>query len=181
MTLLYMDEDYHTPLSKGDLPLSAPGVAGGGRRNNQDKASFELVPLSLVAKSFVYDLTPAGLTTKVMLGLVGQFQASGDIKYLDMALQHGNTYWIDCAKGFAFGRIKYDEWNWASGMKWSVPLGCIGRHALAVLTGEDIDVESNIHHIGLIMCNIVMLKTFTNTFPDGNDLPAIGLIPIVYK
>lgn len=163
-----------------EAPVLDINLGGTGRRDNSDKPSFELVPLTLVADSFLYaELSASGKLAQEMLHSLGQFQASGETWHLDTALHIGNHYWNECAQGFAFGKIKYDEWNWAGGMKWSVPLACAARHALAVLKGEDMDVDSKVHHIGLIMCNVVMLKTFTSTYPAGNDLPKTGLLPIL--
>lgn len=71
---------------------------------------------------------------------------------------------------------KSGNWNWVKGMNWSVPIGCIGRHSLKVLAkNELIDEESGLSHIGHIMCNLVMLKAFSNGYEEGNDLPPENL------
>ena len=75
----------------------------------------------------------------------------------------------DCAKVFDYGRRKYADWNWAKGMAWSVPLGCILRHLAAWQRGEDTDAESGLPHLGHIMCNLVMLSTYDRTFREGDD------------
>lgn len=63
------------------------------------------------------------------------------------------------------------EWNWAKGMNWSIPLGCIGRHFRAIMRGEYIDQDSKLPHRGHIMCNIVMLQTYADIYPDGDNRP----------
>lgn len=78
---------------------------------------------------------------------------------------------IDCARVFDYGRRKYAAWNWAKGMDWSVPYGCLLRHMAAWFDGEDNDPESGLPHIGHAMCNLVMLATFTRTFREGDDRP----------
>ena len=75
----------------------------------------------------------------------------------------------DCARVFDYGRKKYAEWNWAKGQAWSAPLGCLLRHLAAWQRGEDNDPESGLPHLGHAMCNLVMLSTFAQTYPEGDD------------
>jgi hypothetical protein len=78
---------------------------------------------------------------------------------------------IECARVFDYGRKKYAAWNWAKGMDWSVPYGCLLRHMAAWFDGEDSDPESGLPHLGHAMCNLVMLSTFARTFREGDDRP----------
>lgn len=77
----------------------------------------------------------------------------------------------DCARVFDYGRRKYAAWNWAKGMAWMVPFGCLLRHLHAWARGEDNDPESGLPHLGHAMCNLVMLCTFARTYPEGDDRP----------
>lgn len=77
----------------------------------------------------------------------------------------------DCARVFDYGRRKYAAWNWAKGMAWMVPFGCLLRHLFAWARGEDNDPESGLPHLGHAMCNLVMLSTFARTYPEGDDRP----------
>lgn len=77
----------------------------------------------------------------------------------------------DCARVFDYGRRKYAAWNWAKGMAWMVPFGCLLRHLYAWARGEDNDPESSLPHLGHAMCNLVMLSTFARTYPEGDDRP----------
>lgn len=77
----------------------------------------------------------------------------------------------DCARVFDYGRRKYAAWNWAKGMAWMVPFGCLLRHLYAWARGEDNDPESGLPHLGHAMCNLVMLCTFAHTYPEGDDRP----------
>ena len=79
---------------------------------------------------------------------------------------------IECARVFDYGRNKYAAWNWAKGMDWSVPYGCLLRHMAAWFDGEDNDPESGLPHLGHAMCNLVMLSTFARTYREGDDRPA---------
>ena len=47
----------------------------------------------------------------------------------------------------------------------------IARHIRAMLRGEYTDPESNLPHIGHVLCNIVMLLVYIETFPEGDDRP----------
>lgn len=71
---------------------------------------------------------------------------------------------------FGYGAKKYASWNWAKGMPWSSVVGCMMRHLAAIQRGEDLDPESGLPHIGHLMCNALMLATFRETYPEGNDL-----------
>jgi hypothetical protein len=75
------------------------------------------------------------------------------------------------ARVWDYGRRKYAEWNWAKGMPWSVPMGCILRHLSAWQRGEDIDPESGLPHLDHISCNVRMLQLYARTYPDGDDRP----------
>ena len=77
-----------------------------------------------------------------------------------------------CAKVFEYGKRKYAAWNWAKGMQWSIPIACALRHAHALYYNrEENDPESDLPHIGHILCNLVMLRHFRSMYPEGNDLP----------
>ena len=71
--------------------------------------------------------------------------------------------------GWRFGN---PGWNWAKGMRWSVPLGCMQRHMAAIQAGELLDPESGLPHVGHLLCNALMLSHFMMHFPELNDLPA---------
>lgn len=75
------------------------------------------------------------------------------------------------ARVWAYGAKKYAAWNWAKGMPWSVPLGCLLRHLSAFQRGEDIDPESGLPHLDHIACNVRMLKLFSLNYPEGDDRP----------
>lgn len=84
----------------------------------------------------------------------------------------------DAARVFEYGAQKYAPWNWAKGMAWSVPIGCMMRHLMAIQRGEEIDPESGLPHIGHLMCNALMLATFRHTYPEGNDYGSRHLTPV---
>lgn len=161
---------------------------GTGARYNNGKPDFSLLPLTMVAEYYdeLYDdgtetiPRPAALD---VLYVLGAYQETHDPEYLGFAFALlGDDAWANGANVFSYGKIKYKEWNWARGMPWSVPLACAARHCVDILEGADIDEEkdgvpgSGLPHEGHIMCNLVMLKQFHRTYPEGNDLPTIGLL-----
>ncbi|MDE2103240.1 MAG: hypothetical protein KGL39_38695 [Patescibacteria group bacterium] len=77
----------------------------------------------------------------------------------------------DEARVWDYGRRKYASWNWAKGMAWSVPLGCILRHLAAWQRGEDLDPESGLPHLAHISCNLRMLTLYAKTYQAGDDRP----------
>lgn len=81
----------------------------------------------------------------------------------------------DCADVFEHGMKKYSAWNWAKGMPWSVPYGCMLRHLEAWYRGEDFDSESKLPHLGHVMCNLIMLSHYAHYYKEGDDRPPIEL------
>jgi len=79
---------------------------------------------------------------------------------------------IGCARVFMGGKLKYAEWNWSKGMKWSSCFDCTCRHLFKWwFLGEDIDTESGEHHLDHVLCNIFMLKHYTKAYTAGDDRP----------
>lgn len=73
---------------------------------------------------------------------------------------------------FMYGAKKYDDWNWAKGMKWSVPFACMMRHSFRFFfLGERNDKESGYSHLAHIGCNLLMLMHYEKFFPEGDDRP----------
>jgi hypothetical protein len=148
---------------------------GSGARYNSGKPNLALIPVQLIARSHTFDAVVHNLDVKQALAALGLFQTECNVRHLDYALALMRPYWRDCAKVFEYGQRKYAAWNWAKGMPWSATLACAARHALAILEGEELDPESGERHHGHFMCNLVMLRTFVDTYPEGNDLPPAHL------
>jgi len=70
-----------------------------------------------------------------------------------------------------YGAEKYAAFNWAKGMKWSIPLACISRHMQAILRGEELDEESGHPHWGHVVCNLLMLEHYGKFYREGDDRP----------
>jgi len=58
------------------------------------------------------------------------------------------------------GAEKYDEWNWAKGIKYSRILGAIKRHLNAWAGGEELDDDSGLPHVDHALCELMFLSHF---------------------
>ena len=161
-------------------------VKGSGARFNNGKPAMELLPLRVVAKVFEEaeikrcvkqnkEYTP---TPEIeSLFYLADFQEGNDDAIFSAIEVLGDLQETldECASVFDYGKRKYAEWNWAKGMKWSIPLACATRHLKAMIKGEWIDpVEekgSGLPHRGHVMCNLMMLGTYINTYREGDDRP----------
>jgi len=83
--------------------------------------------------------------------------------------------WDNCGRVFDYGRTKYAEWNWAKGMPWSAVISSCEHHLRAMFLGEVTDPESGLPHSGHAMCNLIMLWTYCETYPEGDDRPPAEL------
>lgn len=158
-------------MSVGDINSVERGT---GARLNSGKPDVSLIPLTVLAQFYRH----AYGDSDAAKGLyeVGLFQEGGDTVHLNNALMFFGFNIKDCCEVFTYGKQKYAEWNWAKGMAWSIPLSCIGRHVTQIMDyNEELDQESGLPHIGHIHCNIIMLLTFSNNYPEGDDRP-IGIL-----
>ena len=142
----------------GDLDSTKPGT---GARFNADKAKMQYVPMRVVAAT----------EGSVLLHTVADFEEGDDWAIYGPLQAFTRKDWEDICAVFDYGAKKYAEWNWAKGMKWSIPLACIKRHALAIGNGEVNDPESGLPHRAHIGCNIVMLAHFVQRYPKLDDRP----------
>jgi len=67
------------------------------------------------------------------------------------------------------GAEKYDDNNWRRGMKWSTVQGCLFRHLMKWIDGEDIDDESGLNHMDHVMANVAFLVEYIERYPEGDD------------
>lgn len=58
---------------------------------------------------------------------------------------------------FTYGALKYDDWNWAKGMRRGRILAALLRHVAAYSVGEEYDAESGLPHSWHMGCCVLML------------------------
>lgn len=152
----------------GDVTSDA---RGSGARFNSGKPPVELIPVWIIAGYEWVNVNQVDAPEAWhVINMLGKWQ----LKHcsIDEVLWEMDASWsTDAARVFDYGRKKYAEWNWAKGMKWSVPLACAVRHCLAILRGEENDPESGLPHRGHVACNIVMLAQYESSYPEGDDRP----------
>jgi hypothetical protein len=70
------------------------------------------------------------------------------------------------------GKVKYVEWNWAKGMNWSTTVDCFLRHFIKWwYLGEDSDRETGEHHVDYMLCNLLFLRCYIESYKEGDDRP----------
>lgn len=67
------------------------------------------------------------------------------------------------------GARKYADRNWEKGMNWSRPYGAILRHVWAWWQGEDLDLETNEHHLAHAICECMFALAFALRKMDKFD------------
>ena len=79
----------------------------------------------------------------------------------------------ELAEHYGKGAEKYSDWNWLQGGSTNVCFGAMLRHISAWQQGEDIDPETNTHHMAAIAWNAVALLHGFRTGVDRDDRPKI--------
>lgn len=148
----------------GDVNSSAPG---SGARYNDGKVQLDLVPASFWELAFIDAALPELRHAANFIKQVQTYSRECDVPpRFDFSIDD-----LECAaRVFEYGTKKYAAWNWAKGMKWSIPIGCAFRHMVAIALGEESDPESGELHWGHVMCNLIMLQHFMRYYPEGDDV-----------
>lgn len=61
---------------------------------------------------------------------------------------------------YTMGAKKYDDFNWARGMRWGRVFAAAMRHAWAWARGEDLDPESGLPHLAHAAWSLITLLEF---------------------
>lgn len=144
---------------------------GSGARKSSGKVPYDLLPLKVVLDRIKLNDDDMD----AVLSCMALWQAGNDASLEDaldvLCVDDDLTDFAGACRVLEYGQKKYKAWNWAKGMPWSVPLGCIVRHCLAVEEGVERDEESGQRHTDHVICNLLMLLTYRDTYPEGDDRP----------
>jgi hypothetical protein len=67
----------------------------------------------------------------------------------------------EVAKVYTYGCQKYDDENWRKGLTWKKNvIGPLKRHLQKWLAGEEIDDESNCHHLAMVIWQCICLMEY---------------------
>lgn len=76
------------------------------------------------------------------------------------------------AEHYGKGAAKYGEdRNWEKGYAWSLSFGALMRHAWAFWNREDIDPDTQSHHMAAVVFHALALMQFGETHPGKDDRP----------
>lgn len=84
---------------------------------------------------------------------------------------------------YTLGSRKYDDWNWAKGLKYSRVLAALLRHLFKWTMGETYDQQDGQHHLSsVVWCGLTLLHYDLNKerYKDFDDR-RIGLWKEVWK
>jgi len=78
---------------------------------------------------------------------------------------------LQVAKILGYGAKKYNDYNYlqGDGLPHSKPFGATLRHMFAYWDGEDLDKESNAHHLDHAITELLMLKDEINRGKGKDD------------
>jgi len=142
---------------------------GSGARKSAGKAQLDLIPIRYWLGAWDFYLVSEERTFMQELASwqerhTSAYELMGLFSYKELA---------GAAKVLAFGAKKYKAWNWAKGMPWSVPTGCILRHMQAIVDDELLDAESGEEHWMHVVCNVMMLAWYEVHYSEGDDRPPV--------
>lgn len=67
------------------------------------------------------------------------------------------------------GARKYAPGNWKKGMPVTEIYDSLQRHLVSFISGEDLDEESKLKHLGHAMCNLMFLEFMMREKPELDD------------
>ena len=169
-------------LGAGDLESKEKG---SGARFNAGKIPYEYLPLTTLLRFLerekihcIFEASP-----RILLEILAQWQRRDvDIDNVLCAAiaGYGLESFADAAHVFKHVTERpinpYPTWNFAKGMKWSIPFGCAVRHTLREIAGHTHDEETGLPERGHTLCNLIMLLHYQTHYPEGDDRAEAGLL-----
>ena|SRR5271165_3356360 len=83
----------------------------------------------------------------------GKKDAIGDPEKPRLSLIPKEALW-ELGKALTYGEKHYGTHNWRKGIKISYLMDAAFRHGNQFLSGENIDPQSGVHHLGCMLANI---------------------------
>jgi len=153
-------------MSVGDVNSNEKG---SGARYNDGKVPLDFIPIENWCRYWEANYNLEAYDRRIVHALIEWQQR--ELLAQDVLAKIHIKDLHEAARVFEFGSKKYAAWNWAKGMSWEIPLGCIMRHFEAIWSGAPTDPESGLSHWGHIVCNIIMLAHFEDYFQEGDTRP----------
>lgn len=75
----------------------------------------------------------------------------------------------EVARHYGVGAAKYEDHNWRRGYAWSLSFAALQRHAWAFWGGEDLDEETQTHHLAAVCFHAMALMTWGFEHPELDD------------
>ena len=149
----------------------------GGKRSDAHKPPYGLMDVGALTKAWVTD----SLVRKV-LKLIGKFQYETDRdksiklveKMLDKVLKSNLDLLDESMHVLKRGADKYEKYNWTLGMPFSVMIGSLVRHLMAINDVDnwtDVDEDSGRSHGAHVVVNILFLLSYINRGAGEDDRP----------
>jgi hypothetical protein len=79
----------------------------------------------------------------------------------------------EVASLYGFGAEKYDDHNWRKGYDWSLSFAALMRHAWLFWSGQDIDPETQRHHMASVVFHAFALMQFGLDHPEYDNRPKL--------
>lgn len=136
---------------------------GKGLRYNEGKAPLDFLPAEILGLYFDVVKAPESTTPVDFMHMLHAFETDEvDAAYFLSFLTYEDLE--GAARVFQYVTTRevkpYPAWNWTRGMAWSIPNGCIKRHALEIESGHNVDPETGFQHRFHIACNVIMLAYY---------------------
>lgn len=100
------------------------------------------------------------------LKLEGGNKFDGDKLRYDLVSPH---FEMELARVMTYGAKKYGDRNWEKGISVSRYYSALRRHLSAWIAGEEMDEESNLHHLAHATACIMMMKETVRLRPKKDD------------
>jgi hypothetical protein len=168
------------PVTVGDLNSSARGTAARKTAGKPDWSQFPIWTIAEVVEWYTVEDWHDAAFRRIDIAL-GEWQRGDDSALVKAVLAtvhkmeiHGIAKDIYEAMALVvrvleFGEKKYKEGNWAKGMPWSVCFSCAVSHYMKFISGRALDEESNVHTLAHLLCNLLFLIAYRESYPEGDD------------